>query len=103
VHQIDLKEFNKHKIGRAPYYLMPTEERFWYKHEDRLGIVLFDKIDKDWSFVVLCEHRDGRYRCYDLGTSFKDSKSAEAALQTAINNPGYDTDHESPPNRNGEG
>ena len=66
-----------------------TTEKLWYVHDSgRLGIVLFDNIDKDWSFVALAH--DPRkphgmsFRCYDVGASFKTPDEAQAALAAAI-------------------
>ena len=80
---------HEHQIERqtTPVEIMmgekPTEERFWYEHHPFLGIVLFDKIDKDWSYVAL--HReDGVFRCFDLGVSFNSPKEAEFALEKSL-------------------
>jgi hypothetical protein len=65
-----------------------TTEKVWYMHADRLGIVLLDNIDNDWSFVALAHDPRCRigmaYRCYDVGASFKTFDLAEAALADAI-------------------
>ena len=65
-----------------------TTEKVWFKHNDLLGIVLLDNIDKDWSFVALAP--DARkplglaFRCFDVGVSFKTPQLAEAALASAF-------------------
>lgn len=83
-------EFGKNPVFRTPSlvesmgYDNPTEERFWYKHGDRLGIILWDKIDSDWSFVVLEKNDIGVFTCVDCGTSFQTVKKAEKNLKRAI-------------------
>jgi hypothetical protein len=66
-----------------------TTEKFWYAHDSgRLGIVLLDNVDHDWSFVALAH--DPRkphgmaFRCYDVAASFATPDEAQAALATAL-------------------
>jgi hypothetical protein len=87
--QITEKECNQYRIlrQRSPVeymgYSKPTEERAWYAHNNLLGIVLFDKVDSDWSFVAL--YNDcGLFRAYDVGASFHAAEAAEEALREAL-------------------
>ena len=64
-----------------------TTEKVWYKHDGRLGIVLFDNVDHDWSFVALAYDplpHVKSFRCYDVGASFKTFDLAADALANAI-------------------
>ena len=52
IREISEDEFNSYNIGRSPS-LMMAEEVLWFTDDEAklLGIVLIDKIDKDWSYI----------------------------------------------------
>jgi hypothetical protein len=89
MHQISEIEFNRHGIMREKSGLekmgfpKPTEERAWYAHRNLLGIVLFDKVDSDWSFVALLKESNG-FHAYDVGASFPTAEAAEVALRETL-------------------
>jgi len=73
------EDFAAYRVGGFP---MPwLEERFWYRLDDVLGIVIFDKMDKDWSFVVLTKSiTDEIYCAVETGHSFGSKNEAMHAL-----------------------
>lgn len=91
--QITQAEFNQHQIFRLQPSVAEilgfeeyTEERSWFAHDDLLGIVLFDKVDSDWSFVAL--HDDGAgYRAFDTAASFPSQQAATQALEKVLITP----------------
>jgi hypothetical protein len=86
------KETEMIEITHAEYSslcLMPlsneplTTERRWFKHGERLGIVLIDNTDHDWSFVALSVQKDF-HRAYDVGTSYPTEHAAMQALERTL-------------------
>lgn len=79
------------KINRQPSpvqlmgYPKPTREVAWFQHENLLGIVLYDNVDSDWSFVALSDPRGSGYTAFELGVSFKTQAEATKALELALN------------------
>jgi len=85
--QIPLRTYDR--LGgihnRSPMGL--TTEKHWFVHDSgRLGIVLLDNVDKDWSFVALAfDPRKGMgFRCYDVAASFNAPDEARDALAIAL-------------------
>lgn len=59
-------------------------EQFWYEDDGRLGILLFDRVDADWSFVVLEKDDIGVFKAVDCGVSFMVSREARLAMEKAF-------------------
>jgi hypothetical protein len=64
-----------------------TTERRWFRQGERLGIVLIDNVDHDWSFVALSVQKDF-HRAYDVGTSYPTEQAAMQALEKALESAG---------------
>jgi hypothetical protein len=80
-------ELSEEQFDAFPVYrdAMPwLKERRWFRHNDMLGILIFDEADQDWSFVALARDESGIYRGFDLGTSFGSASEAIASLEKAI-------------------
>ena len=62
---------------------MLTEERAWYTDSNRIiaGVILFDKADKDWSYVVLGPDRQGSFRWIAGDSSFETQNEAASQLR----------------------
>lgn len=72
---------------RAPYMSMMASEVRHYETPDKsnLAIVVFDKTDKDFGYIILGRDRRKIFRCLEVGTEFYSSAdAAEAALFEAI-------------------
>jgi hypothetical protein len=67
------------RLARAKVF---TQEREWYADtkENVLGVVLLDKVDNDWSYVVLGRDEVARFRAIDQETSHRTVDEARAAL-----------------------
>ena len=81
IRQITQHLFNSMQPAREPLTNMITEEKEWYTDSNQIiaGAVLFDKTDKDWSYVVLGPDLQGSFR-WITGDSSIDTQS-EAASQ----------------------
>jgi hypothetical protein len=62
------------------------EELKWFAvSEDRLlGLLLRDKMDFDYSWVIFACSQQGQYRAIDLGVSCATNENAEHALTAAL-------------------
>jgi hypothetical protein len=79
---------NKVKLTRvnpALTALLHDEKYGYYDEENkRAGIVILDKIDKDWSYVVLHVHSDLSTECIDMKASIPSVEQADAQLRVAM-------------------
>lgn len=68
-----------HIVVRDEGHPQLHDEREWYRFKDTFGVVIFDKVDKDWSYVVAA-YDAGRYRGVDLGVNSKTIEDARCTL-----------------------
>ena len=74
--------FNALCFMRQPTVKLYAEEREWYADdkENVLGIVLFDKIDSNWTYIVLGRDELARFSAIDTDVDFPTSDKAQKAL-----------------------
>ena len=67
---------------RRPTIKLYAEEREWYADQDEnvLGVVLFDKIDLDWGYVVLGRDELARFSAINQDVSLHAAEQAREAL-----------------------
>ena len=84
--RISKLKFDKFNPQRTAEVQLVTEERDWFSAPggNVIGAVLMDKIDSDWSYVVLGHDERGKYRCIDLGVSHSTQEEAESELRTKM-------------------
>lgn len=65
-----------------------SNEIEWYSsnNEQHLAAILHDKVDDDFSYVILERDSKKVYRCVDLGISFNNAFSARNELEQKFNN-----------------
>lgn len=79
ISEYEFEQFNVAKEG--PVGLFATEEQWFADAENKvLGIVLKDKIDKDWSYVILGIDERETYRAIDVKVSEESIKSVRQQL-----------------------
>lgn len=80
--QISLEEFEQYNFERSPNLIGLVTERMWFSMDEAnlIGTVLFDNIDKDWSFVIMALEEDGEFRFTDGGVSINSDEGAFTAL-----------------------
>ncbi|PWT76439.1 MAG: hypothetical protein C5B60_04120 [Chloroflexi bacterium] len=66
-----------------------TTEKAWYRYDHPvsgilLGIVLFDNVDNDWSYVAQSRKPGDTYKAFEVETSFPTQEDATAALQETL-------------------
>jgi hypothetical protein len=76
--------FDKDQPGSIPQL---HNEREWLKGNQRLGIIILDKIDNDWSYVAMAQDPDNDYRAYETATSFKSIDEARSLLIASMQGP----------------
>ena len=79
---ISREEFDRYHASRGSFPWV--NERGWFRLGAVLGILIFDAVDENWSYVVLLPDGDGRYRGGDLSTKFESSEEAIAALHQSM-------------------
>lgn len=82
IRQISEHEFYKNNVQKNPMAFVLGEEKKWFIDEGKnlLGLVILDKIDKDWSFVILAKDEDNQFRAVDVATSFNSEDYAKDTL-----------------------
>jgi hypothetical protein len=68
---------------RHPNIKITGEEREWYsdEYENVLGVLIFDKPDRDWLFIVLVRDQVARFRCVECEINKTDADAREALHQ----------------------
>jgi hypothetical protein len=87
IKDLDEKRFNALAgYTRSPAAAYVSQELAWYSNEDEtvLGVLLLDTIDNDYVCVVLGRDEGGRFRAFDVESSFPDVESALYCLHNAI-------------------
>ncbi len=77
IRQISEQEFYENiNVQKNPMAFVLGEEKKWFIDDDKnlLGIVILDKIDKDWSFVILAKDEDNQFRAVDVAASLNSLK-----------------------------
>jgi hypothetical protein len=71
---------------RHPNSRIIGEEREWYSddNENVLGVIIFDRPDKDWLYIVLGRDEVARFRHIDSEINYKTAAEARSALHRKI-------------------
>lgn len=86
------KRINKQKFdsyvltSRSPKVEFLGEEVRWYSNQDEtlLGTIVLDQSDNDYNAVMLAKDEHGRFRAFNLQTSFARVEDAEEWLENAM-------------------
>lgn len=75
-------EFESFNPVRGPMAPLVGSEQEWYAdaRKNVLGILVLDRIDSDWSWVVLGRDQRGKFRAIDADVSVEDRDAARDAL-----------------------
>lgn len=87
IDQMSSDQFDRYNVDKNNALLSAfATERKWFVNADKtlLGVVLDDKIDKDWGYVVLSLEDDGFYRVIDVNTSLDSPEVGENSLYKSI-------------------
>jgi hypothetical protein len=81
--EVNREEFDK-RLGNVARIegLAPIVEKAWFVTESGNlgGIIAFDQVDKNWSFVVLGRDQTGIFRGIDLQVDLESIGKAQTAL-----------------------
>lgn len=79
---ISQSEFLSLATERGPLNDVIYDEKEWYADEARtvLGVLIWDRIDQDWAYVVLRRDPEGVFRAEDLEHSFSNPEAARSEL-----------------------
>jgi hypothetical protein len=82
IKKISEKKFDSYNIDRALTLPGIVSEKQWFADDQAnlLGIVLFDNVDSDWSYVVLDQENDGKYRFVYGEVSLRTEETSRSKL-----------------------
>ena len=84
--EISEDQFYSYSILKNPLASAIGEEIKWFQDDENnlLGTVIQDKIDKDWSYVILALDADRLYRAIEVNASIDSEDSSESELLTKM-------------------
>lgn len=81
IREITENEFEQFNVAKGPIGFFATEKQWFADTENKiLGIVLEDKIDKDWSYVILGIDEEETYRAIDVKVSEESNENIRRNL-----------------------
>ncbi len=86
IHKLSEAEFDSFRPVRGPLGALIGEEKEWYaaRRENVIGVLILDRIDKDWSYVILGRDSRGRFRAIDAQVSFESPEEARTQLLNGL-------------------
>ena len=80
--EISQEKFEEYNFTRHPALIGIAEEVRWFSEDDAniIGTTLIDKIDNDWSYVIMAKDADGEYRFTDGKVSINSEELASNEL-----------------------
>jgi restriction endonuclease Mrr len=86
--QLSEEDFYKYRVGKNIMASTFGTETGWFQETNYnlLAIIINDKIDKDWSVVILSNEEDDEYRAIDVAVSIETVEEAESELKKRIRN-----------------
>lgn len=87
IREITEDELDNYDIDKNPMAgIISTEKKWFVTFDNKLvGIVLQDKIDKDWSYIILGLESDNSYRAIEVKVSINSIDEAQNILLNSIN------------------
>lgn len=88
--ELSEEQFNESRVNRQGQAGTVTKERAWFatKNRERLGIVTFDTVDRDWGYVILEPDESGCYRAVDNDVSIESMDAARHQLVSKMSSAG---------------
>lgn len=82
VQKLNEKEFDAFKPLRGSLAALVGDEKEWYadRRGNVIGVIILDRIDKDWSYVVLGRDQHGKFRTINAEVSFESQQEARDRL-----------------------
>ncbi|HEV2294109.1 MAG TPA: hypothetical protein VGR35_09635 [Tepidisphaeraceae bacterium] len=86
IRAISRQEFNAKDPTREPLATMLADERGWFADDagNIVGVVLFDKTDKDWAWVMLGRDPKGKFRAINTNVSLESQEDAQKDLMAKM-------------------
>jgi hypothetical protein len=83
IEKVSQAVFDAMHVFRDPMTVTFYDEQEWFIRKDRqvLGLVLRDRVDHDYSFVLFTQGPEGVFVAGDLGINFSHQDGAVSALQ----------------------
>ena len=87
IFEITQEQYELYNVDKDESFLnVFATERKWFINFDKnlLGIILEDKVDKDWTYLVLGKESDGFFRAIDVEISIDSIEKSESGLINSI-------------------
>jgi len=86
IRPVSRRLFDSHRPTRGPLSPLVADEQEWFVNDEQslLGILIRDKVDDDWGYVILGRDQRKRFRAIDAGVSFKKRETAREKLVRAM-------------------
>ncbi|WBL23845.1 restriction endonuclease [Zunongwangia sp. HRR-M8] len=83
-HEISQTQFETYNVQKSPFVFTIAEEVQWFIDQEYnlLGTVIRDKIDRDWSYVLMALDSDGEYRAIDVNVSYESIEIANSEIRS---------------------
>ena len=83
---ISEEEFYLLNVQRNPMATVLGEEIEWYKetNQNLIAVIIKDKIDKDWAYVILTNDENDEYRAIEVAASIENVQDARIQLKDKI-------------------
>jgi len=80
------EEFDTFNPSRGQLTALIADEQEWYADErgNVIGVLILDKIDKDWAYVILGRDRRRAFRAIDTGVSIASRDDAREQLRARL-------------------
>lgn len=84
---ISEEEFYLLNVQRNPMASVLGEEVEWFKetNQNLIALIIKDKIDKDWAYVILTNDENDEYRAVEVEASIENAYNARIQLNDKIN------------------
>lgn len=87
ISEITEEQFDSYNVDKEDSFLSVfATERKWFINSEKnlIGVLLEDKIDKDWAYVILGLESDGFFRAIDVDTSIDSLEKSESRVISSI-------------------
>lgn len=86
IKSISEEEFYSYNVIKHPMASILGEEVAWFEEKENnlIATILRDKIDNDWTYIILAKYPNGEYRAEEVDASIESKDIAEKAVHEKI-------------------
>jgi len=86
IQSITEERFNSYKVQKNPMSTLFGIEKKWFedKENNLIATIVKDKIDSDWSYVILAKDSDDEYRAIEVEVSLESEEISELRINSKL-------------------